>query len=94
MVTAFLHALAEAAEWFRGHLEASAAMAAARTSIEPRYAVQACQALAAEGVLARDLRCSSSAAFAAGIRALASSGLIPPRRAPDQVADAVDYSYL
>ena len=38
VVTAFLAALAEAAEWFRGNLEASAAIAAARTSIEPRYA--------------------------------------------------------
>jgi ABC-type nitrate/sulfonate/bicarbonate transport system substrate-binding protein len=95
VVTAFLAALAEAVEWFRGNLEASAAIAAARTSIEPRYARQACQALAADGVLARDLR-SSPGALAAVTGALASSGLIPPLRpgGPDPVAVAVDYSYL
>src|SRR5580700_5568209 len=41
LVTPFLQALAEAAEWFRGHIEDSAAMAAARTSIEPRYSLRA-----------------------------------------------------
>ena len=51
VLSPFLRALAEAAQWFRGHVEESAAIAAARTSIEPRYARQACQALAAEGVL-------------------------------------------
>jgi len=92
MLTAFLQALAEAAEWFRGHLEESAALAAERTSIEPRYALRACQALAADGVLARDLR-SAPGALAAVIAALRSSGLIPPD-GPDPVAAAVDYSYL
>jgi len=37
-VTPFLQALSEAADWFRGNIEESAAIAAARTSIEPRYA--------------------------------------------------------
>ncbi len=46
-LTPFLRALAEAAQWFRGHVEESAAIAAERTSIEPRYALRACQALAA-----------------------------------------------
>jgi len=92
VVAAFLAALAEAAEWFRGNLEASAAIATARTSIEPRYARQACRALAAGGVLARDLR-SSPGALAAVTGALASSGLIPPG-GRDPVAAAVDYSYL
>ena len=40
-------ALAEAAQWFRGNIEEAAAIAAARTSVEPRYALRACQALAA-----------------------------------------------
>ncbi len=70
-------ALAEAAEWFRGHIEESAAIAAERTSIEPRYALRACQALAADGVVPRDLR-SAPGALAAVTGALRSSGLIPP----------------
>jgi ABC-type nitrate/sulfonate/bicarbonate transport system substrate-binding protein len=91
-LSSFLQALAEATEWFRGHVEESAAIAAARTSIEPRYALLACQALAARGVIPRNLR-SSPGALAAVIAALRSSGLIPPD-APDPVAAAVDYSYL
>ncbi|HEX3194618.1 MAG TPA: ABC transporter substrate-binding protein [Streptosporangiaceae bacterium] len=91
-LSSFLQALAEATEWFRGHVEESAAIAAARTSIEPRYALLACQALAAGGVIPRNLR-SSPGALAAVIAALRSSGLIPPD-APDPVAGAVDYSYL
>jgi ABC-type nitrate/sulfonate/bicarbonate transport system substrate-binding protein len=90
-VTALLQALAEAAEWFRGHIDASADIAAARTSIEPRYALRACQTLA-DGVLSRDLR-SSPGALAAVIEALRSSELIPPD-GPDPIAAAVDYSYL
>ena len=58
-LTPFLQALAEAAQWFRGHIEESAAIAAERTSIEPRYALRACQALAADGVIPRDLRSSA-----------------------------------
>jgi NitT/TauT family transport system substrate-binding protein len=54
----FLQALAEAAQWFRGHVEESAAIAAERTSIEPRYALLACQALAADGVIPPELRSS------------------------------------
>jgi NitT/TauT family transport system substrate-binding protein len=91
-VTDFLQALAEAAEWFRGHTEESAAIAAARTSIEPRYARLACAALAADGVIPRDLR-SAPGALAAAVDALRSSGQIPPG-APDPVGTAVDYSYL
>jgi len=91
-VTAFLQALAEAAGWFRGHVEESAAIAAERTSIEPRYALRACHALALDGVIPRDLR-SSPAALAAVTGALRSSGLIPPD-GPDPITAAVDYSYL
>jgi ABC-type nitrate/sulfonate/bicarbonate transport system substrate-binding protein len=94
LVTPVLQALAEAAEWFRGHIEDSAAMAAARTSIEPRYSLRACQALAADGVIPRDQR-SAPGALAAAVGALRSSGLIPPAGlGPDPLAVAVDYSYL
>ena len=90
----FLQALAEAAQWFRGHVEESAAIAAERTSIEPRYALRACQALAADGVIPRDQR-SAPGALAAAVGALRSSGLIPPAGAgPDPLAVAVDYSYF
>jgi ABC-type nitrate/sulfonate/bicarbonate transport system substrate-binding protein len=92
VVSAFLQALAEATEWFRGHIEESAAIAAARTSVEPRYSLRACQALAAGGVLSRGLR-SSPAALAAAVGALRSSGLIRPD-GPDPLEAAVDYSYL
>ena len=92
LVTPFLQALSEAAEWFRGNIEESAAIAAAHTSIEPRYALRACEALAADGVIPRDLR-SGPRALAAAIEALRSSGLIPPE-APDPITAAVDYSYL
>jgi NitT/TauT family transport system substrate-binding protein len=92
LVTPFLQALGEAAEWFRGHIEESAAIAAAHTSIEPRYALRACEALAADGVIPRDLR-SAPAAIGAAIEALRSGGLIPAQ-GPDPVAAAVDYSYL
>jgi ABC-type nitrate/sulfonate/bicarbonate transport system substrate-binding protein len=94
-LTPFLQALAEAAEWFRGHVAESADIAAKRTSIEPRYALQACQALAADGVIPMDLR-SSPGALAAVTGALRSSGLIPAE-APeplDPIGAAVDYSYL
>jgi ABC-type nitrate/sulfonate/bicarbonate transport system substrate-binding protein len=92
LVTPFLQALSEAADWFRGNIAESAAIAAARTSIEPRYALRACQALAEDGVIPRDLR-SGPAALAAAIGAARSSGLIPPE-APDPFAAAIDYSYL
>jgi ABC-type nitrate/sulfonate/bicarbonate transport system substrate-binding protein len=96
VLTPFLQALAEAAEWFRGHVEESAAIAAERTSIEPRFALRACQALAADGIVPRDLR-SGPGALAAVIGALRSSALIPPTlpsgAGPDPIA-AVDYSYL
>ena len=92
MVSAFLQALAGAAEWFRGHVEESAAIAADRTSIDPHYALAACQALAADGMLAKDLR-AAPAALAAAVGALRSSGLIPPG-GPDPLEAAVDYSYL
>jgi NitT/TauT family transport system substrate-binding protein len=94
-LTPFLQALAEAAQWFRGHIEESAAIAAERTSIDPRYALRACQALAADGVIPRELR-SSPGALAAVTAALRSSGLIPPEApgSADPLAAAVDYSYL
>jgi ABC-type nitrate/sulfonate/bicarbonate transport system substrate-binding protein len=92
VMTAFLQALAEAAEWFRGNIVESATIAAARTSIEPRYALRACQALAVGGVIPQDLR-SGPGALAAAVGALRSGGLIPTE-APDPIAAAVDYSYL
>ena len=93
VVTAFLQALAEAAQWFRDHVEESAAIAAARTSIEPRYALSApARQLAADGVIPPDLRAAPEA-LAAAVGALRSSGLIPPD-GPDPLAAAVDYSYL
>jgi ABC-type nitrate/sulfonate/bicarbonate transport system substrate-binding protein len=92
VVTPFLHALAEAAEWFRGNIGESAAIAAAHTSIEPHYALRACQALAADGVIPRDLR-PGHAALAAAVEALRSGGLIPADT-PDPAAAAFDYSYL
>ena len=57
MVCAFLQALAEAAGWFRGHVEESAAIAASRTAIDPRCALQACQKLAAPLDAAIDYSC-------------------------------------
>jgi NitT/TauT family transport system substrate-binding protein len=92
VVTAFLRALAEAAEWFRGNVEESAALAAAHTSIEPRYALRACQAVAADRVIPRDLR-PGRAALAAAIDALRRGGLIPAET-PDPAAAALDWSYL
>jgi ABC-type nitrate/sulfonate/bicarbonate transport system substrate-binding protein len=92
VVAPFLDALAEAADWLRGHVEEAAAIAAERTAIEPRYALRACQTLAADGVIPPGLR-PAPAARAAAAGALRSSGLIPPG-GPDPVAAAVDYSYL
>jgi ABC-type nitrate/sulfonate/bicarbonate transport system substrate-binding protein len=92
VVSPFLQALAEAAEWFRGNIEESAAIAAARTSIEPRYALRACQALAADGVVPRDLR-PGHAALAAAVEALRSGGLIPAET-PDPAAAALDGSFM
>jgi ABC-type nitrate/sulfonate/bicarbonate transport system substrate-binding protein len=92
VVAPFLQALAEAVTWFRDHVEESAAIAAARTGMEPRYTLSACRKLAADGVIPNDLR-SAPEALAAAVAALRSSGLIPPD-GPDPVAAAVDYSYL
>jgi ABC-type nitrate/sulfonate/bicarbonate transport system substrate-binding protein len=92
VVTPFLQALAEASHWFHDHVEESAAIAAARTSMEPRYALSACRKLAADGVIPPGLRAAPEA-LAAAVRALRSSGLIPPD-GPDPIAVAVDYSYL
>jgi ABC-type nitrate/sulfonate/bicarbonate transport system substrate-binding protein len=92
VVTPFLQALAEAVRWFRDHVDESAAIAAARTSIEPRYALSACRKLAADGVIPPGLRAAPEA-LAAAVGALRSSGLIPPD-GPDPIAVAVDYSYL
>src|SRR6185437_7941142 len=98
VVTPFLHALAEATQWFRGHVEEAAAIAAERTAVEPRYALRACQALAAPGVIPPDLR-PGTAALAATVTALRRSGLIEggeqvPPGAPDPAAVGLDYSYL
>jgi ABC-type nitrate/sulfonate/bicarbonate transport system substrate-binding protein len=92
VVAPFLAALAEAVHWFRGHVEESSAIAAALTSVPPSYALAACQKLAADGVIPRDLR-PGPGALAAAIGALRSSGLIPAG-APDPVAAGVDYSFL
>jgi ABC-type nitrate/sulfonate/bicarbonate transport system substrate-binding protein len=92
VVTPFLAALAEAVQWFRDHVEEAAAIAASRTSIEPRYAQRACRKLAADGVIPPGLR-AAPAALAAAVGALRDSGLIPPD-GPDPIAAAVDYSYL
>jgi ABC-type nitrate/sulfonate/bicarbonate transport system substrate-binding protein len=92
VVTPFLQALAEASRWFHEHVEESAAIAAARTSMEPRYALSACRKLAADGVIPPGLRAAPEA-LAAAVGALRSSGLIPPD-GPDPIAVAVDYSYL
>ena len=92
VLAAFLEALAEAVTWFRGHVEESAAIAAARTGIEPRYALSACRKLAAAGVIPAGLRAAPEA-LAAAVAALRSGGLIPPD-GPDPIAAAVDYSYL
>jgi NitT/TauT family transport system substrate-binding protein len=88
----FLEALAEASRWFRAHVEEAADIAAARTAMEPRYALRACEKLAADDVIPTDLR-SAPDALAAAVAALRSSGLIPPG-GPDPIAAAVDYSYL
>ena len=92
LVRGFLQALSEGTEWFRGNVGESAALAAARTSVEPRYALRACEALAADGVIARDMR-SAPAALDAVIAAMRSSDLLPPDT-PSPLAVAVDYSYL
>jgi ABC-type nitrate/sulfonate/bicarbonate transport system substrate-binding protein len=92
VVTPFLQALAEASDWFHDHVEESAAIAAARTSMEPRYAQSACRKLAADGVIPAGLRAAPEA-LAAAVGALRSSGLIP-LDGPDPIAVAVDYSYL
>jgi NitT/TauT family transport system substrate-binding protein len=92
VLTPFLRALAEAAEWFGGHVEESAAIAAKHTSIESRYALRACQVLADGGIIPRDLQFAPGA-LAAVIVALRSSRLIP-LDVMDPIAAAVDYSYL
>jgi ABC-type nitrate/sulfonate/bicarbonate transport system substrate-binding protein len=91
MVSAFLTALAEATQWFRGHVEESAAIAAARTSMDTRYSLGACQKLAADGVIPPDQR-SAPAAIGAVVEALRSSGQLGD--GPDPLGAAVDYSYL
>ncbi len=93
MVSAFLQALAEATQWFRDHVEESAALAAARTGTDPRYALGACQKLAADGVIPLDQR-SAPAAIGAAVEALRANGQIPPDGRPDPLETAVDYSYL
>ena len=91
VVALFLQALSEATAWFRGNVAESAAIAAERTSVEERYALRACEALAADGVLAEALR-AGQAALAAVIDSLRSSGMLAG--GTDPIAAAVDYSYL
>jgi NitT/TauT family transport system substrate-binding protein len=93
IVPPFLRALAEATQWFRDHVEESAALAAARTSMDTRYALGACRKLAADGVIPPDQR-SAPAAIGAVVAALRASGQLPPDGRPDPVETAVDYSYL
>jgi ABC-type nitrate/sulfonate/bicarbonate transport system substrate-binding protein len=93
IVPPFLQALAEATQWFRGHVEESAALAAARTSTDSRYALGACRKLAADGVIPPDQR-SAPAAIGAAVEALRANGQIPPDGRPDPLETAVDYSYL
>jgi len=85
----FLQALLEAADWFAGHLDEAAQIAAARTGVDPHYAWQACQKVAA-GVIPPGLR-PAPRALAAAVSALRSSALIPANAA---VAGAIDLSYL
>jgi ABC-type nitrate/sulfonate/bicarbonate transport system substrate-binding protein len=85
----FLQALLEAADWFAGHLDEAAQIAAGRTGVDPNYAWQACQKVAA-GVIPPGLR-PAPRALAAAVSALRSSALIP---ANVPVASAVDLSYL
>ena len=92
VVSPVLQALAEAAEWFGGNIEKSATIAPAHTSVEPCYALRACQALAADGVISRDLR-PGRAALAAAVEAHRGDGLIPAETA-DPAAAALDSSYL
>jgi NitT/TauT family transport system substrate-binding protein len=82
----FLGALAEATAWFHGNVAESAAIAAAETSTAEQYALRACQALAADGVISAGLR-FGPAATEAVMQSLLSSG---------QRADltAFEYSYL
>src|SRR6202042_3682696 len=56
VLTPFLAALAEASRWFHAHVEEAAEIAAARTAMEPRYALHACRKLAADGVIPNDRR--------------------------------------
>jgi NitT/TauT family transport system substrate-binding protein len=93
MVSAFLTALADATQWFRDHVEESAAIAAMRTGTDARYALGACRKLAADGVIPPGLR-SAPAAIGAVVAALRANGQIAPGGRPDPLATAVDYSYL
>jgi ABC-type nitrate/sulfonate/bicarbonate transport system substrate-binding protein len=93
IVSPFLQALADATQWFRDHVEESAALAAARTSIDSRYSSRACHKLAADGVIPPDQR-SAPAAIGAAVEALRATGQLPSGGRPDPVETAVDYSYL
>jgi ABC-type nitrate/sulfonate/bicarbonate transport system substrate-binding protein len=89
MLTDFLAALSEATDWLRDNLAESAAIAVAETSTDDRYALRACHALTADGVLSDGLR-YGAAALDAAMEALLSTGQIGAR---DQI-QALDYSCL
>jgi ABC-type nitrate/sulfonate/bicarbonate transport system substrate-binding protein len=91
LLTAFLRALVQATGWFRGHVAEAAAVAAAETSVEERYALRACQALAADGVIPAGLR-TSQAAFDAAVESLRLSGGLPAGHGDPRIA--FDYSCL
>jgi ABC-type nitrate/sulfonate/bicarbonate transport system substrate-binding protein len=91
LLTGFLRALAQATQWFRDNVEEAAAIAATETSVAERYALRACQALAADGVIPAGLR-TGQAAFDAAVESLRRSGGLPEGHG-DPVA-ALDYSGL
>ena len=91
LLTRFLRALAQATLWFRGNVAEAAAIAAAETSVEERYALRACQALAADGVIAAGLRIGE-AAFYTAVESLRLSGGLPASHGDPRIA--LDYSCL
>jgi NitT/TauT family transport system substrate-binding protein len=91
VLTSFLRALAEGTRWFLGHVEESAVLAAAETSVQQQFALRACRALAGNGVLTADLK-FGQAALDAAIGSLRASGGLP--EGAEKPLAALDYSYL